>query len=135
MRNEHTRSILSEIHRERARQDEKFGAQEERDYPDTHVRRNHDHMLAAQQAQHATESAKTEGRCTWEHILDEEICEAYASASISDTPAQRAELIQCAAVIVAWIEAIDNRVARREGKAPLLRAYAGYRFADGKREA
>lgn len=46
------------------------------------------------------------GAGTWEHILTEEYAEAMAEA---DPAVLRRELIQVAAVAVAWIEAIDRR--------------------------
>ena len=46
------------------------------------------------------------GRGTWQQILEEEVLEAYACASDVEL---RAELVQVAAVAVAWIEAIDRR--------------------------
>lgn len=46
------------------------------------------------------------GRLTWLDIALEEIAEAFAE----DDPARlRAEVVQCAAVFVAWAEAIDRR--------------------------
>jgi malonyl CoA-acyl carrier protein transacylase len=45
---------------------------------------------------------------TWEHILTEEHYEAMAE---EDPTRLREELIQVAAVAVAWVEAIDRRHA------------------------
>ncbi|TDC67602.1 hypothetical protein [Streptomyces hainanensis] len=47
----------------------------------------------------------------WDGILLEEVYEALAE---EDPAAVRAELVQVAAVAVAWIEAIDRRTARAE---------------------
>jgi hypothetical protein len=45
----------------------------------------------------------------WVDILEEEVAEAAAE---SDPAKLRAELVQVAAVAVAWIEAIDRRAAK-----------------------
>jgi hypothetical protein len=49
-----------------------------------------------------------EGTTTWKHILREEFLEAMAE---EDPEQLREELVQVAAVAVAWIEAIDRRAA------------------------
>lgn len=55
-----------------------------------------------------TDRAFKAGRLTWRHILAEEFFEALAETE----PAKlRAELVQVAAVCVAWCEAIDKRGA------------------------
>lgn len=46
------------------------------------------------------------GIITWSDILGEEMAEAFAS---EDPEALRAELVQVAAVAVAWIQDLDNR--------------------------
>lgn len=51
-------------------------------------------------------SAFRVGKGTWRHILQEEVAEAFAEL---DPAPLREELIQVAAVAVAWIEAIDRR--------------------------
>lgn len=53
-------------------------------------------------------------RCTWAHIAVEELAEAIEAATEAQqgrapVATLRAELIQTAAVIVAWVEAIDRR--------------------------
>ncbi len=50
--------------------------------------------------------AADDGTVTWRHVLDEEVCEAFAE---SDPARLRAELIQVAAVALRWIDAIDSR--------------------------
>lgn len=47
----------------------------------------------------------------WLHILREEVAEAFAE---TDPVALRGELVQVAAVAVAWAEAIDRRTVGRE---------------------
>ena len=53
-----------------------------------------------------TERDFDRGQGSWEHILTEEVFEAYAE---EDEDALRAELVQVAAVAVSWINAIDRR--------------------------
>lgn len=48
------------------------------------------------------------GTLTWRHILQEEVSEAFAE---EDAHLLRAELIQVAAVAVAWVEDIDRKLA------------------------
>lgn len=78
-------SIFDGIRAERERQDYKFGAQD------------HDDM-------------------TWSAILTEEVGEVAQAAlearfNGAEPGAVREELIQCAAVCVAWIECLDRRAA------------------------
>jgi hypothetical protein len=110
--------VLCEVAAERERQDAKWG---EQNHPDGtgrwrrvsggEMRRDSD--VADIRAERAIEDkdacdlAAREGRLTWRHILREEVSEAFAE----DGDALRVELIQSAAVIVAWIEAIDRRQA------------------------
>jgi hypothetical protein len=110
--------VLCEVAAERERQDAKWG---EQNHPDGtgcwrrvsggEMRRDND--VADIRAERAIEDkgacdlAAREGRITWRHILREEVSEAFAE----DGDALRVELIQSAAVIVAWIEAIDRRQA------------------------
>lgn len=46
------------------------------------------------------------GECTYTHIALEELCEAVSCKTDEE---RRGELVQLAAVIVAWIQAIDRR--------------------------
>lgn len=97
--------ILADITEEREAQDAKFGAnreipdispfdpQEFREFKETAARQRCQADFAA-------------GVGSWEVIAQEELMEACAAK----TPAERrVELIQTAAVIVAWIENIDRR--------------------------
>ncbi len=61
---------------------------------------------------HAERAAKG-GYLTWAHILTEEFYEAMAE---EDQARLRAELIQVAAVAVAWIEQIDRRRVNAKGE-------------------
>lgn len=56
-----------------------------------------------------TEAAAEDGTITWRQIHLEELAEAFAE---SDLGRLRAELIQGAAVAVAWVESIDRQMAQ-----------------------
>lgn len=107
-----TRGVLAEVLLERVRQDAKFGA--ERDHPSVDPRHEgFPTALAARYgvpheafAKESCERAFREGRGTYADIAVEEVAEAIGA---EDEQARRAELVQCAAVFVAWIEAIDRR--------------------------
>lgn len=90
-----------EILAERRRQDDKWGEQ------------NHPNGTGGTQqiqdaafAREYTDHLFGQGNGTWQAILNEEVTEAYAE---SDPAKLREELIQVAAVAVAWVEAIDRR--------------------------
>lgn len=108
-------SILNEVAAERAVQDAKWGQQNHPDgtgvesWPEQIVPAFPDGTGAAQVAKLARldcQRAARKGDCTWLKILREEIAEAFAE---TDPGALRTELVQSAAVLVAWIEAIDRR--------------------------
>lgn len=97
-----TMKVLGEVENERARQEAKWG---EQNHPDgTGVLGNETEL--ADLCKKATDEAFEAGRGTWKHILREEYAEAMAE---SDPARLREELVQVAAVAVAWIEAIDRR--------------------------
>jgi hypothetical protein len=95
------RAVLDEIAAERARQDKKFGEQNHRD--GTGAR---DQQAHAETAREWCKDAFASGYGTWSDVLAEEVAEANAER---DPAKLRAELVQVAAVAVAWIEAIDRR--------------------------
>ncbi len=102
-----TESVLDEVRAERARQDAKWG---EQNHPDGTGRVVHlDYMPAEKQADEmkgrCQEKARR-GTITYSDIALEEVYEANAE---TDPVKLRAELVQVAAVYVAWIEAIDRR--------------------------
>lgn len=93
-------TVLSDIDDERDRQDKRWG---EQNHPDgTSATREH---FATSARRRADINAK-DGSLTWLDILQEETQEAFAE---TDPDNLREELVQCGAVIVAWIEAIDRR--------------------------
>lgn len=99
---------LKKIEAERARQDEKWG---QRDYPDgTGPRVVHAGFLGFMEEQakvarmRCWSNARTQDN--WRDILLEEVYEAMAE----DDPHRLAtELVEVAAVAVAWVEAIERR--------------------------
>lgn len=97
------KDILSEdVLDERKRQLEKWGVQKLPDGTGS-VR----FKYAEQMARARTDHANKMGTVTWQQVLEEETAEAFAS---SDYETLRAELIQVAAVAVAWIEDLDTRL-------------------------
>lgn len=99
--------VLQEVANERLAQHAQWG---EQNHPDgVYVTRTS--LNREDEARRECQSAFQRGQGTWEHILREEFTEAVAA---HDVPALRAELVQVAAVAVAWIEAIDRRPTQQE---------------------
>ncbi|MBK3572626.1 hypothetical protein JHN63_02060 [Streptomyces sp. MBT65] len=94
--------VLDEIAAERGRQDKQWGPQ---NHPDGTGSASQ--QTAAGAARARCQLAAERGEVTWRLISDEEHAEAMAEA---DPVTLRAELVQGAAVYVAWIEAIDRRM-------------------------
>ncbi|WP_405909592.1 hypothetical protein OG742_37320 [Streptomyces sp. NBC_00828] len=101
-----TDRVLSEVLAERIRQDGEWG---EQNHPDGTG--GYEARRIAEDARRNCKAAAERGVVTWLLISDEEHCEALAE---SDPAKLRAELIQDAAVKVAWVEAIDRRAAAAE---------------------
>jgi hypothetical protein len=99
-----TKTVLGDVAAERTRQDEKWGPQ---DHPDGTGGRWRGITAAA--AKRECQEAFAAGRGTWALVLQEEVAEVLAE---SDREALRTELVQVAAVAVAWIEALDRRDAK-----------------------
>lgn len=99
--------VMADVTRERARQDELWGEQNHRDGtgPDGTVM-GVSFASLAEMMRAATNQAARNGTLAWVHIFGEEALEAIAE---SDPAKLRAELIQVAAVAVAWAAAIDRR--------------------------
>lgn len=98
-----TLSVLPEVAYERASQDAKWGQQNHKDGTGSASDRQ-----LSKAARSLTDYRAKNGTLAWRQILDEEVREAFAE---SDTDNLREELIQVAAVAVAWVEAIDRRNA------------------------
>lgn len=95
-----TANVLSDITAERKRQDAKWG---EQNWPDGTGAPIWEAEAAA--AKSATDANAQNGSVTYGDILIEEVYEAMAE---SDAANLREELIQVAAVAVAWVEKIDR---------------------------
>lgn len=94
------RTVYGEVAEERIRQDRRWGEQNHPNGTGRHHRREADVV------REDCEEAFAGGYGTWRHILAEEVAEAMAE----EHPERlRAELVQVAAVAVAWVEAIDRR--------------------------
>lgn len=96
--------VLDAVHREREVQHEKWGQQ---DHPDGTG--GYAAEIRARIMRRDCDQAFANGRGTFRHILDEEVAEALAE---TDPEKLKAELIQVAAVAVAWVE----KLIRQEGK-------------------
>lgn len=106
-------TVLADIAAERARQDVKWGPQSYPDGtdPDAHwVWWTGDAVQQANQARQACERAHRDGHLTWRGIAREEWAEALACQP--ETAELREELIQNAAVLVAWIQDLDRRMGK-----------------------
>jgi NTP pyrophosphatase (non-canonical NTP hydrolase) len=125
-------AVLGNIISERIRQDRKFGA--ERDHRDVPASRGTvvDYttdcgVIRAAAAKAECELAAEQRRVTWTHILVEEVAEVIEAARAEtvdgdpDLASLREELIQVAAVAVAWVEAIDRRLHAIEDLATMDR--------------
>ncbi len=100
-----TLNVLNEVCAERDRQDAKWG---EQNHPDGTGIIPFITRCEADIAREECEAAFAEGRGTYKHILVEEVYEAFAE---SDKAKLRTELIQVAAVAVAWVEKLDREAA------------------------
>lgn len=96
-------AVLGEIQAERERQDERFGEQNHDDGTGLPI-----YQHSARRYRDAADRNAAAGVLTWRDVLLEEVHEALAE---KDPAALRAELVQVAAVAVAWIAAIDRRTA------------------------
>lgn len=109
-----TQSVLYEVAGERTRQDAKWGVQNHPDLPPFEEARATPNawfgLPSADDARDACEAAFSRGRGSYAHIFVEEVCEAVEAAY--DPAKLREELIQVAAVAVAWVECIDRRQAK-----------------------
>lgn len=99
---------IGDVLRERQRQDAKWGEQNHPDGtgPDECPRF---FLPSADVARKLCDREHHSGNGTWAHIAVEELCEAVECGDATDL---RKELVQTAAVLVAWVEAIDRRAIR-----------------------
>ena len=99
-------TVLGEVAAERSAQNAKWG---EQNHPDGHGRNLYPWYPSASGARARCDQYAAEGSVTWADIFAEEVCEANEEGD--DPTRLRAELIQVAAVAVAWVECIDRREA------------------------
>lgn len=102
-----TTRALGEVSIERGKQDARWG---EQNHPDGTGEAAAGAI--ARFARARCDRKAKEGTITWADILAEEFFEARAE---SDPEKLREELIQVAAVAVAWVEAIDRRKSNGAG--------------------
>lgn len=111
-------ALVRDVLTERYRQIARYG--QERDYPDApsampEVSATMLQAPPADRAKACCDRAFATGMGTWAHLLTEEFAEAMEAAAESEgvgepaTASLRAELVQVAAVALAWLEAIDAR--------------------------
>lgn len=104
--------VLMEVKRERNRQDTKWGEQNHPDFrvawPDGELASPEERtcFYSLDNAKLHCDIAAEVGELDWAHILVEEVAETLEAKDESEL---REELVQVAAVAVAWIEAIDRR--------------------------
>jgi acetyl-CoA acetyltransferase len=109
-----TQPVLGEVLAERIRQDEKWGEQNWPSFYDDayelhpDLRAEYYRVPTEEIAKFATERRFKARRGTYADIFVEEVAEAIGAL---DEAHLREELVQVAAVAVAWIEAIDRRKA------------------------
>lgn len=111
---EATFGVLAEVAAERVRQDAKWGQQDHPCVDEPHIGKPgwigiRYGIIGEAEAKRQCETAFAAGCGTYADIAIEEVAEAVCA---EDDAKRRAELVQCAAVFVAWIEAIDRRNAR-----------------------
>lgn len=99
--------VLADFADERDRQDDKWGPN--RDHPDV---ANRPFIPTADIARQACDRAHLSGKTAWSDIIEEELAEAYDELCDGNLEKARQELVQCGAVITAWIQAIDRRTRR-----------------------
>ena len=92
------RGVLSEVQAKRLNQNEKWGEQNHRNYEGKLS--DYDTLVSICRELNDTQ-------LSWETILQEEVNGALAE--MDNDNRLRAELIQVAAVVVAWVECIDRR--------------------------
>lgn len=98
-----TEAVCVEVWDERLRQDQRWG---EQNHPDgTNLAED---TSRADRVKELNDYYVKSDTLTWRDILLEEVYEAFAE---SDPDRLREELVQVAAVAVAWVEAIDRRQA------------------------
>lgn len=103
--------LLQAVQRERDRQEAKWGVHDHPSF-DMSEHSRVDRVAQAEEIKAEVNRMAKEGGLTWELILAEEMAEALAETTNAD--ALRTELIQVAAVAIAWIESVNRQAATGE---------------------
>lgn len=101
-------AIVDEVLNERRKQENKWGVQDHpsvRESKTGHGRCGLHGMVSEETAKQLCEYNSKRGTLAWGHIAVEELAEAISAPG---DMSRREELVQLAAVIVAWIENIDR---------------------------
>lgn len=104
-----TRTVLDHVATERLRQESKWGPQNWPSFDDSLPLPDRLAGLGIcfteDEAKANCDTAAKEGRLLYSHIFMEEVIEAMSAGNVTDL---RKELVQVAAVAVAWIESLDR---------------------------
>jgi len=109
-----TDTALDDVRRERARQDKIWGEQRHPSFDQALLQREPQRMAERYEiptearAKWLCQTMAARGECTYADIALEEFAEVVATCGEDETET-RGELVQLAAVVVQWIEAIDRR--------------------------
>lgn len=106
--------VYLDIINERSRQKAQWGDQTH--LPDVQGTPRFMVGITADWARYVNAQRVKKGGLAWDWILLEEVVEAFEAET---TEHLREELVQCAAVCISWIEAIDSRAA---GSPPAIQA-------------
>jgi len=106
---EDTLGVFDEVATERLNQDKRFGEQNHPDIGGPNADRLRQYYSRNADDHRHDNDHRGDWPLAWDGILLEEVYEALAE---SDPAKLRAELVQVAAVAVAWIEAIDRRTEK-----------------------
>lgn len=99
--------ILEDIRKERMRQVDKWGVQSHPDVSSDYFS-HASFPRTASSMRWLNDKRAEHNKIAWDGILYEELMEAFEEMGLSQQDLRK-ELIECAAVIVAWIEDIDSR--------------------------
>lgn len=110
-----TRAVLFDVSDERARQEAKWGQQ---NHPDIYLSLSYP-IESSDEAKALTDVRAKVGQISYADILLEEVAEAVDAArmrmhhgSPDTVTALRGELVQVAAVAVAWVEKLDRQAGQ-----------------------
>ncbi|NID14385.1 hypothetical protein HBF32_02775 [Luteibacter yeojuensis] len=101
--------IISEVRAERSRQDAKWGEQNHPHYTPYGSRCIGQLIDPAGLVKAVVDGKARDGELSYSDILIEEVAEAVDEARAGNVSSLRTELVQVAAVAVAWVESIDRR--------------------------